>query len=88
MAPQTPELNRRAWAGLEDCVREKAIRAGEVYTITGPVFYDPKEDDPATADGMVDIWIIGPNAVAVPTHTFKIALFRGPDQAWRSVAWG
>lgn len=87
MVPQLPRLNRGPWAGLEEQVREKAIRAGQVYAITGPLFYDPREDDPATADGLVEFWVIGPGAVAVPTHTYKIALYQGPDGAWRAVAW-
>lgn len=36
MSPQTPELNRRIWAGLEAAVRALAIRDGELYVVTGP----------------------------------------------------
>jgi endonuclease G len=36
MSPQTPELNRRIWAGVEAAVRALAIADGELYVVTGP----------------------------------------------------
>jgi len=76
MAPQWAALNQRIWAGLEDKIRNWAEARGEVWTITGPLFYDPKEDDPKTATGSVEYEVIGSDEVAVPTHFFKIVIAR------------
>ena len=38
MVPQVPENNRGIWAGIESAVRNLALRRGEVYVVTGPVF--------------------------------------------------
>ena len=38
MVPQAPQLNRRLWAEIEGATRAWAIRAGELYVVTGPVF--------------------------------------------------
>lgn len=37
--PQTPQSNRGVWKKLEDATRELAIRRGELYVITGPIFF-------------------------------------------------
>lgn len=72
MSPQEGDLNRLAWAELEHQIREWAASHGEAYVITGGFFYDPLEDNPTTADGVINYQTIGENAVAVPTHFFKI----------------
>lgn len=36
--PQTPQSNRGVWKQLEDATREVAIRRGEIYVITGPIY--------------------------------------------------
>ncbi|MBI3568910.1 MAG: DNA/RNA non-specific endonuclease [Gemmatimonadetes bacterium] len=72
MAPQAPQLNQRIWKNLEEHVRDWAAAKGELFVITGPMFYDPKEDDPSTADGSTPYYLIGPDEVAVPTHFYKI----------------
>lgn len=36
--PQTPTSNRGVWKQLEDATRELAIRRGDLYVITGPIF--------------------------------------------------
>jgi len=61
-------------------------KAGMAYEITGPVFYDPKEDDTATADGTVQYKTIGANKVAVPTHFYKIVIAREGGQPWKAIA--
>jgi len=71
MVPQHKRLNQQIWKDLEEVVRRWA-QSGELWTITGPMFYDPKEEDPTTADGIIDYFTIGPGDVAVPTHTYKI----------------
>lgn len=74
MAPQDPSLNRQVWRELEEKARDLAATRSGAYIITGPVFYDPKEKDPTTADGYIDYWTIGNNEVAVPTHFFKVVV--------------
>ena len=72
MAPQAPKLNQQIWKALEERVRNWAVARGELYVITGPMFYDPKEENPLTATGAVRYKKIGPDKVAVPTHFYKI----------------
>lgn len=61
MSPQIgPGMNRGIWKDLEEKVRTWAIKRGELYIYTGPVYKDaPKKT-------------IGANHVAVPTHFYKI----------------
>ena len=59
MVPQTPELNRGVWAGIEMAVRHLAERRGELYIVTGPAF---QGENLAT---------IGPDGVLVPSATWK-----------------
>lgn len=72
MAPQAPKLNQQIWKALEDQVRNWAKTKSDLYVITGPMFYDPKEESELTANGSVNYEEIGPDRVAVPTHFFKI----------------
>jgi endonuclease G len=81
MAPQTGALNQQIWAALEDLTREWAKEAGSAFIITGGFFYDPAEEDPNTADGLIDYSTIGKGAVAVPTHFYKIVVKGKGDQA-------
>ena len=88
MSPQTPLHNQQIWAELEHLVRswvENNVVSSE-YVVTGGFFYDPKEEDPATADGLIDFETIGAGAVAVPTHYFKIVLAQDHSGAWEAVA--
>ncbi len=39
IVPQDPDNNRGIWADLEQNVRRWAMEKGEVYVITGPIFY-------------------------------------------------
>ena len=59
MVPQTPELNRGVWAGIETAVRDLAARQGELYVVTGPAFQGQQ------------IQSIGANGVLVPSATWK-----------------
>jgi endonuclease G, mitochondrial len=86
MVPQVGQFNRQPWENLEETVRAWAINRGEAYVITGPIFYDPKEDDPRTATGYFTIKAIGKDHVAVPTHIYKIVILRGRSGQWRSIA--
>ena len=38
MVPQDARLNRGVWARIEEAVRGLAVRDGEVYVVTGPIF--------------------------------------------------
>jgi len=72
MAPQLPTLNRQAWRMLEEKSRDWVKQFGHAFELTGPVFFDPKEDSAASATGTVDFKTIGKDSVAVPTHFYKI----------------
>ncbi len=63
MAPQIGAgLNRGIWSELESRIRQWVERRGELFIFTGPVFETP----------VTKAQRIGPNAVAVPTHFYKI----------------
>lgn len=81
IVPQCIPQNLDIWDNLEDAIRECA-RYTPVYMITGPLFWDPAEDDPGTADGMIQRSYIGPNRVAVPTHIYKIAARQDKSGHW------
>ncbi len=59
MVPQTPQLNRGVWEGIESAVRDLAVREGELYVVTGPAFAGQQ------------VASIGPDGVLVPTSTWK-----------------
>jgi endonuclease G len=85
MAPQTKTLNEGIWKKLEDTTRRWVMQYGRAYEWTGPIFYDPKEDNSGTADGTVTFKTIGKDGVAVPTHFYKIVVVKDNDQ-WKSIA--
>jgi len=86
MVPQVGYFNQHAWAQLEDTVRTWAKSRGEAFVITGPMFFDPREEDPHAASGHFTIKTIGTHHVAVPTHLFKIVVLKGTSGQWRSIA--
>jgi DNA/RNA endonuclease G (NUC1) len=88
MTPQTGAHNQQIWADLEHLTRDWVGNGvvDSAFIITGGFFYDPKEEDPATADGMIDYRIIGSGAVAVPTHYFKIVYSQDAAGAVTAVA--
>ncbi len=59
MVPQTAELNRGIWEGVESAVRHLAAREGELYLVTGPAFVGER------------IRSVGPDGVLVPSSTWK-----------------
>ena len=59
MVPQTAELNRGIWEGVESAVRHLAAREGELYLVTGPAFKGER------------IQSVGPDGVLVPSSTWK-----------------
>lgn len=80
--PQNGMLNGGLWAKLEKQARawSKSSTDG-VWVVTGPLFWDPLEEDAATANGDVPYSVIG-DGVAVPTHVYKVLLRKtasGPE---------
>lgn len=85
-----PGFNRTVWRLLEEKVRgwmrpTPEPDDTELFIITGPLFWEPEEDDPTTADG-VTIETIGPGKVAVPTHLFKLVVELTRGSPSRAVA--
>lgn len=86
--PQNGSLNSGQWAAMEAVIRawiEHDV-VHDAKMITGGFFYDPEEEDPATADGLIQFQQVGDGNVAVPTHVFKIVVGLGPDNALRAIA--
>ena len=69
MSPQRPELNREAWARLENLIREFAIDAGEVVVATGPVL---REGLPKIPQGSL--------RVSIPELYFKAVIDVAGDE--------
>ena len=84
MAPQLPKLNRDSWKTLEELTRTWVKTYSEAYEVTGPIFYDPKEDNPSTANGTITYLTIG-QGVAVPTHFYKLIVVKN-GSGWKSIA--
>jgi endonuclease G len=61
--PQKHGVNAGEWSRLEAAVRSMAESCGNVWVFSGPVFVGGKP-----------MKTIGKNRVAVPTHTYKVAL--------------
>lgn len=80
MSPQVGQgFNQNIWATLEDLSREwVSASGGSEWIITGGFFHDEAEENAATADGMIEYYVIGPGAVAVPTHFYKIVVSEAP----------
>lgn len=84
MAPQKGVMNQQIWAALEEQSRKWVNTRQTVFQVTGGFFYDPAEDNTATADGIINFFEIGGNHVAVPTHFFKVLIAKdstGKDEA-------
>ncbi|MBX3020066.1 MAG: DNA/RNA non-specific endonuclease [Bdellovibrionales bacterium] len=66
MAPQKPDLNRRAWQALEARVRRWACGESKVTVITGPIF---EKEMPRLKSGLV-----------IPPQFFKIVIDETPPR--------
>jgi endonuclease G len=87
MVPQYgPTFNQGIWAQLESTARGWVRKRGEAWIVSGPMFYDPLEEEDETADGLVPYETIGEGEVAVPTHTFKIILAKKESGQWEAIA--
>jgi len=86
--PQNSSLNSGQWNQLEARVRsllaDKKIKNARM--ITGGFFYDPAEDNAATADGVIVFDQIGAGLVAVPTHVYKIVVAQNANDEWHAIA--
>lgn len=60
VVPQNRQNNERLWARLESAVRRIALRDGEAYVVTGPLFVGAQ------------LQTIGESRVFVPTQLFKV----------------
>ncbi len=69
MVPQTPQLNRGIWEGIESAVRRLAERQGELFLVTGPAFAGEA------------LKSIGPDSVLVPSSTWKAVYDPGAGEA-------
>ncbi|KAJ8577719.1 hypothetical protein ON010_g1488 [Phytophthora cinnamomi] len=67
-------FNRGYWARLEGFMRHLAGQYNAIYVITGPLFL-PKKNK-RTGEYEVSYPVLGtpPDAIAVPTHFFKVVL--------------
>jgi endonuclease G, mitochondrial len=86
MSPQVPQLNQQLWKALESKVRDWLLARGGGYAITGSLFYDPAEEQPRTADGLIPFAEIGKGKVAVPTHFYKIVVAKDQAGRWQAIA--
>lgn len=59
MIPQNPRANQGRWAEIESATRDYAVRNGDVYVVTGPIY------QPGGTFQRVG------GRVIVPTHTYK-----------------
>ena len=69
VVPQTAELNRGIWEGIESAVRHLAARQGALYVVTGPAFEGEQ------------VQSIGPDNVLVPSSTWKAVYDPRADRA-------
>jgi endonuclease G, mitochondrial len=58
MVPQNPNNNEHLWKAIEAATRDLAISSGELYVVTGPIFFGPELKKLNTR-------------VLVPTYIFK-----------------
>jgi endonuclease G, mitochondrial len=61
------------WQALERELTTWTEELEDFWTITGVLFYDEKEDDP---EGFLQVETIGAGSVFVPTHFYKIVVWR------------
>jgi endonuclease G, mitochondrial len=80
-APQVGRsFNQSTWQALERELTTWTETLQDFWTITGVLFYDEKEEDPDTADGFIQVETIGAGSVFVPTHFYKIVVWREDDE--------
>lgn len=75
MAPQVPEFNRGIWKSIEGYTRKLAEKHGEIWIVTGCLFFEESEES-GRGNNRISIKRIGPGKVAVPSHFYKIIIRR------------
>jgi len=73
VVPQDRNNNQHLWAHIESAVRKIAIRYGEAYVVTGPLFAGQS------------LRTIGANRVFVPTQLFKLVYVPAANEAFAVV---
>ncbi|CAN7482239.1 DNA/RNA non-specific endonuclease [Pseudoxanthomonas sp. LjRoot143] len=79
--PQHRSMNRGQWARLEACARTTGPVRGAKWVISGPMVYTERDVEVVTVDTIGD-------GVVIPTHTWKILVYRTPGdelRAWAAV---
>jgi DNA/RNA endonuclease G (NUC1) len=79
--PQHRAMNRGQWARLEACARTTGPVRGTKWVISGPMIYSERDVQFVTVDTIGD-------GVVIPTHTWKILVYRTPAdelRAWAAV---
>ena len=79
--PQHRAMNRGQWARLEACARTTGPVRGAKWVISGPMIYTERDVQFITVDTLGD-------GVVIPTHTWKILVYRTPAgelRAWAAV---
>ena len=79
--PQHRAMNRGQWARLEACARTTGPVRGTKWVISGPMIYSERDVQFVTVDMIGD-------GVVIPTHTWKILVYRTPTdelRAWAAV---
>ena len=85
MVPQDPGSNRCLWEGVESTVRDLAVREGEVWVLTGPIF---QGETLRRLDGRVLVPTSLYKAVYVPSRRAAAAYIapNAPGMEWRIVS--
>lgn len=79
-APQVGRrFNSTVWQRLESDITTWTADLPELWTITGVLYYDEREEDVRTARGYVNVETIGRGSVFVPTHFYKIVVWRAAE---------
>ncbi len=79
--PQHRAMNRGQWARLEACARTTGPVQGAKWVISGPMIYTERDVQYMTVDTIGD-------GVVIPTHTWKILVYRtreGELRSWAAV---
>ena len=74
IVPQNRDNNQRLWAHIETAVRKLAMKYGEAYVVTGPLFTGAQ------------LQTIGATRVLVPTQIFKVVYVPSQQLAFAIVA--
>ncbi|ETW01954.1 hypothetical protein H310_06483 [Aphanomyces invadans] len=80
ISPQVGKgFNRGYWSRFEGFVRHIASSYGGAYVVTGPLFLPTRAADSDTYEVRYPVLGTPGNAIAVPTHFFKVVLVQKPS---------